>query len=65
MYTCSHLTGVNIDGEGHGTHVSGTAAGRSVGVAPAANIYGLKVLSDEGEGDTSLIVEALEFVATR
>jgi subtilisin family serine protease len=29
------------DSEGHGTHVSGTAGGRSVGVAPAANIYGL------------------------
>lgn len=28
------------DAEGHGTHVSGTAGGRSVGVAPAANIYG-------------------------
>ena len=43
--------------------MSGTAAGRSVGVAPGANIFGLKVLNDDGEGDTSGIIEALEFVA--
>lgn len=65
MCPITTLQGPNIDNEGHGTHVSGTAGGRSVGVAPGANIYGLKVLSDTGEGETSVIVEALEKVAAR
>jgi subtilisin family serine protease len=36
-----------------------------VGVAKGVNIYSLKVLSDEGEGDTSVILEALDLVHTK
>jgi hypothetical protein len=32
--------GADSDGEGHGTHVSGTVGGRTVGVSPGVNLYG-------------------------
>ena len=56
----SNLT-ANNDGDGHGTHVAGTAGGNYVGVAPHANIFGVQVLNEDGEGTTSGIVLALEF----
>jgi subtilisin family serine protease len=34
---------------GHGTHTAATAGGLNTGVAPKANIYGVKVLNDEGK----------------
>ena len=55
-----------LDGNGHGTHVSGTAAGIGVpgsvgqGVAPGADLYALKVFSDEG-GSTDLVSLAIEW----
>ncbi|KAH6908940.1 serine protease [Coprinopsis sp. MPI-PUGE-AT-0042] len=36
------------DGNGHGTHVAGTAAGSRVGVAKAASVISVKVLGDNG-----------------
>jgi cerevisin len=51
-----------IDGHGHGTHCAGTAAGKTYGVAKKANIIGVKVLSDNGQGTTSNIVEGLGWV---
>ncbi|KAF9442747.1 serine protease [Macrolepiota fuliginosa MF-IS2] len=38
----------DADGYGHGTHCAGTAAGSQFGVAKAANLIAVKVLSDEG-----------------
>jgi hypothetical protein len=52
----------NTDGDGHGTHCAGSAAGKSVGVAPQANLYGVKVLSDEGYGSDVGILIGLEAV---
>lgn len=54
-----------LDGNGHGSHVAGTAAGIGVagsvgqGVAPGADLYALKVFGDEaGSTDvTSLAIE--------
>ncbi|KAG5651221.1 hypothetical protein H0H81_009433 [Sphagnurus paluster] len=54
----------NADGNGHGTHVAGTAAGSQFGVAKAANLIAVKVLSDQGSGAVSDIVSGLNFVAT-
>ncbi|KAJ2924777.1 hypothetical protein H1R20_g12310, partial [Candolleomyces eurysporus] len=55
---------VQIDGNGHGTHVAATAAGTRYGVAKGATVYGIKVLSDVGLGLTSDIISAMNWVAT-
>lgn len=56
------------DGNSHGSHVAGTAAARDnnigvVGTAPGARIWALKVLADNGRGDDSDVLEALNYVA--
>jgi subtilisin family serine protease len=54
----------------HGTHVAGIAAARvnnaegTAGVAPEATILPLRALDDEGLGDTSQIVDAIDFAVT-
>eukprot|EP00606_Chrysophyceae_sp_TOSAG23-5_P000734 GSChrysophyteH2.ASY1.ANO1.154.1 assembled CDS len=58
-------TAANTDGDGHGTHCAGTAAGQYYGAAPAANVYGMKVLSDEGSGSTGGIIDAMDAVIAR
>lgn len=64
----------DIDEAGHGTHVATTAAGRFVevnskilgkrvelqGVAPEADIIDIKVLDDDGSGQTSWVMEGIE-----
>lgn len=50
------------DCDGHGTHVSGLAAGTSVGVATAARIISVRVLDCNGDGEVDQVVEALEWV---
>ncbi|TSB45351.1 S8 family peptidase [Alkalicoccobacillus porphyridii] len=57
------------DGNGHGTHVAGTIAALNnsigvVGVAPNAQIYGVKVLGANGRGSVSGIAQGLEWAAT-
>jgi subtilisin family serine protease len=56
------------DGQGHGTHVAGTAAAKDnnvgvVGKAPGARIWAIKVLDDSGSGSFSDILEGLNYVA--
>lgn len=60
------------DGNGHGTHVTGTIAaaggadGRGIyGVAPEASIYSYKVLSDRGSGYADDIARAIRLAADR
>lgn len=55
------------DGQGHGTHVAGIAAGdgKFKGLAPAAEIWGIKVLSDEGSGYTSDIIRGINKVVEK
>jgi serine protease AprX len=57
------------DDYGHGTHVAGIIAGSGAGsagayrgVAPAADLVSLRVLDDEGHGQTSDVIAALEWV---
>jgi cerevisin len=52
-----------VDGTGHGTHVAGIAAGKTYGVAKNANIIGVKVIDDNGNGDIANAVTGLNWVA--
>ena len=51
------------DGNGHGTHCSGTVAGKKYGVAKKANIKAVKVLRSNGSGSMSDVVKGVEFAA--
>lgn len=67
------------DGNGHGTHVSGTIGAKDngvdftynahsyevVGVAPGVPIYAVKVLDDNGSGYTSAIIAGIDHVAAK
>jgi subtilisin family serine protease len=54
------------DGDGHGTHVSGTIAAANgngagiSGVAPDAKVYPLRVLDDTGDGAWSALADAFD-----
>lgn len=51
------------DGNGHGTHCSGTIGGKKYGVAKKANIYAVKVLRSNGSGSMADVVKGVEFAA--
>lgn len=55
------------DGNGHGTHVAGTAAAKDngigvVGVAPNARLWAVRVLDSSGSGSFSSIICGLDYV---
>lgn len=50
------------DHDGHGTHVSGTAAGSTFGVASGANIIGVKVLGNDGGGSSTNTIAGIDYV---
>lgn len=52
------------DGNGHGTHCSGTVAGKKYGVAKKANVYAVKVLRSNGSGTMSDVVKGVEYAVT-
>ena len=57
-------TGSSVDGDGHGTHVAGTAGGAKFGVAQGANIIAVKVLGDDGSGSSSDTIAGMDWVLT-
>ena len=59
-----------IDNCGHGTHVAGIVAGSGAqsnglyaGIAPDVDIVALRVLGDDCSGNTSDVIDALEWIA--
>jgi subtilisin family serine protease len=50
------------DCQGHGTHVAGTIAGTSHGVAKAAQIVAVRVLDCQGSGSYSAIIAGVDWV---
>lgn len=67
-FTNRVLPGINIitpgaptnDVHGHGTHVSSTIIGNSVGIARCAKVIPVKVLSDSGSGSIAGVIEGIE-----
>ncbi len=53
----------DVDGNGHGTHCSGTVAGKKYGVAKKAHIKAVKVLRSNGSGSMSDVVKGVEYAA--
>lgn len=47
------FSGLTGDGFGHGTHVSGTIAGATYGIAKKAKLIAVKVLDNSGSGSVS------------
>lgn len=50
------------DGNGHGTHVSGTIGGQTYGVAKEVDLIAVKVMSDKGSGSSSNILSGIDWV---
>ena len=60
---------VPVDNCGHGTHVAGIVAGTGrssdglyAGIAPGVDIVALRVLGDDCSGNTSDVIDALEWI---
>lgn len=53
------------DGNGHGTHCSGTIAGKKYGVAKKANVYAVKVLRSSGSGTMADVIAGVDWAAER
>ncbi len=51
------------DCNSHGTHVAGSVAGTTYGIAKQANIYGVRVLGCNGSGSSSGVIAGMEWSA--
>ena len=59
----SFVNGEDSDGHGHGTHCAGTIGSTTYGVAKNTQLYGVKVLGNDGRGVNSAIISGMDYVA--
>ena len=52
------------DGNGHGTHVSGTVGGSTYGVAKNVTLVAVRVLDSSGSGTNSGVIAGVDFVTS-
>lgn len=52
------------DGNGHGTHVSGTVGGSTYGVAKNVTLVAVRVLDSTGSGTNSGVISGVDFVTS-
>lgn len=53
------------DGHGHGTHVAGTASGKTYGIAKKAIPIAVKVIGPTGNGPTSHVIRGVDWVTNQ
>ena len=64
---CVNTAAQAVDDNGHGTHVTGTIAGKNngsgvVGVAPGTTVYAVKVLNNAGSGSWAQVICGIDWV---
>lgn len=59
-FAATGLTGTE-DCNGHGTHVAGTAAGATYGIAPSATVVPVRVLDCNGSGTLSGVIAGIDW----
>lgn len=52
----------NVDSNGHGTHVAGTVAGETTGVAPGAEVHAVKACDADGRCSLSDLIDGVTWV---
>ena len=52
----------SLDCQGHGTHVAGSVAGRTYGVAKAASLVPVRVLDCAGRGSSAGVIAGLDWI---
>lgn len=70
--TSRAITGIDVidpegnatDPNGHGTHVAGTAGGKTYGLAKEATLVAVRVLDDSGNGSVGSVVTGVNWVTT-
>ncbi|GEC10275.1 serine protease [Streptomyces spinoverrucosus] len=50
------------DGNGHGTHIAATIAGRNLGIAKKAKVVAVRVLDNAGGGTTAQVIAGIDWV---
>jgi subtilisin family serine protease len=61
-FGANFIDNVDTDENGHGSHVAGTIAGATFGVAKNANIVAVKVLGGDGSGSNSGVLDGMQWI---